>query len=231
MPRKKTKKLSEIKAFEDNDESLIVHLPIKTEDSKMSNKELNKLRKENKELREKLSLALCQNNKKVIVYKNNPNQNKQGKCWWCDGDCNNHIILPDKKINNSFYGLGRFCSFNCAQAYNFELRDEKVWERCSLLYQLKDTVINNIDKINPSPPKQILKEFGGEISRDEYNELLMSIDYSYLKLLPPMISSTILIEQRSKHIDLIDYNLVDLKLKRSKPVSKSRFSLDNIVSL
>ena len=236
MPRRKKIKSEDVKGFEEEEESLIVHLPIKVkDDKKCDSMELLKLKKENKELKDKLSNILAANLNKVKVIKNT-NISSDIKCWWCDGCCgesgNNRIILPEKRINKSFYGNGNFCSFNCAMAFNLEKQDEKVWERCSLLYQLRENITDNSDtKINPAPPKEVLKEYGGELSRDEYNNLLFSIDYSFIKLLPPMISSTILIEQRNKNNNnLSQLNLLGLKLKRSKTPAKNKFSLDSILS-
>lgn len=235
MPRRKKVKSEDIKGFDnEDDESLIVHLPIKVKDDNINNSiELLKLKKENKELKEKLSNILASNLNNVSVIKNTCNCSDI-KCWWCDGFCSeNKIILPEKKINKSFYGNGNFCSFNCAMSFNLEKQDEKVWDRCSLLYQLKENITNiSNKKINPAPPKEVLKDYGGELSRDEYNNLLFSIDYSFIKLLPPMISSTILIEQRNKNNNnnLSQLNLLGLKLKRSKTPAKNKFSLDSILS-
>lgn len=235
MPRRKKVKSEDIKGFEGDDESLIVHLPIKVKNEKsVDSMELLKLKKENKELKEKLSSLLASSLNRVKIIKND-NKLSDIKCWWCDGYCGslgeNKIILPDKRINDAFYGNGFFCSFNCALAFNLEIQDEKVWERCSLLYQLKDKVLDESEKIIPAPPKEILKEYGGELSRDEYNNLLYSIDYSFIKLLPPMISSTILIEQRNKgNNNLSQLNLLGLKLKRTKTPAKNKFSLDGIIN-
>ncbi|ADO67197.1 putative transcription factor [Cafeteria roenbergensis virus] len=239
MPRKKKVNIDEIKGFQDEDKSLIVHLPIKVkEDNKLEN-DLSKLQQENKELKEKLHFLINENLSKVKVIKNT-NKSQEGttsKCWWCDGVCKHSIVLPDKKIKNNFYGNGIFHSFGCALAFNFVIiNDEKVWERCSLLYQLRDRIYKNKEqtftKIEQAPPKEIMKEYGGELSRDEYNNLLVSVDFTYLKLLPTMISSTILIEQRNKNSqDLNQMNLLGLKLKRNKNPVKNKFTLDGILSI
>lgn len=232
MPRRKKVKIEDIKGFEDTDESLLVNLPIKIKkETTNESLELSKLRKENKELKEQLSSMLANNLNKVKVIRNNNGNNI--KCWWCGGCSEKSIILPDKKINNKFYGNGSYCSFNCALSSNFSINDEKVWERCSLLYQLKDSmnIETSSDKIIPAPPKEVLKEFGGEMSRDEYNSMLESVDHSFIKLLPPMISSTILIEQRNKGSNnLTQLNLLGLKLKRTKTPAKNKYNLDSIIS-
>lgn len=236
MPRRKMKKNNN---NDNNPEeiSFIAHLPIKvnkkTENTNNNNKELEKLRKENKELKEKLALLIDSNTKNINVIKNEVNNKNNIKCWWCDS-CNNngYITLPEKKIGNKFYGIGKFCTLNCALSFNFDLKDEKVWDRYSLLCQYRDILYPDIVDFKFAPPKYVLKEFGGDKTRDEYYEELMTMKNDYIKLLPPMTSSTILIEQRkSGSKDLNKLQLLGIKLKRSKPLVNNSYSLDSIITL
>lgn len=235
MPRQKSKKSEKISEFIDEDKSLIVHLPIKVknEDPNLS-KEIKKLRKENAELKEKIEYLMEENSKRINIIKNQikNNSEEKKKCWWCDKYSHISITLPNKKIKNKFYGLGSFCTLNCACAYNISLKDEKIWERHSLLEQLKDIVFPEVEYIKSAPPREIMIEFGGEKSRDEYDEELLTMSSDYIKLLPPMISTTMLIEQRKVGIkDINKMQLLGLKLKRNKPVVNKSFSLDNIISI
>jgi len=238
MPRRKKVASDDIKSFEDNDESLIVHLPIKTNKIKIqestkniSNMEIENLRKENTELKKKISQLMVDNFKKVSVIKNKSTNDKISKCWWCDGQCSSKILLPEKRIKNTFHGFGSFCSLNCAMAYNFDKKDEKVWERCSLLHQLKDNLKMTEGEISVAPPKEVLIDYGGELSREEYESLLLTVNNSFIKLLPPMVSATIMIEQRNKNTpELSQLSLMGLKLKRNKKPTNNKFSLDSLLS-
>jgi len=234
MPR--TKKSSKKIIEKEDDPSLIVHLPIKFENSEeqSDNKELDKLREENKILREKLSYYVTKNNHKIILIKNKPNKQKSLKCWWCCGDCEQKYSLPDKKKNDQFYGRGNFCSFSCMVSYNFELSDDKVWHRYSLINQLKDKVNPNLNDIRPAPPKEVKKEFGGEMSDEEYSEHLDKGDDTFIKLLPPLISTEIIIEQRIKPTSNVETQMLlteELKLKRHKPVKTSKYSLSDMIEI
>ena len=245
MPRRKKVQTTESsKGYQNEDNSLIVHLPIKTESKDNgSNEEIEKLQNEVRELREKLSLMMSSNVKNVKVIKNeNPNitenTKKQVNCWWCGGKCDKSIILPDRVVNNKFSGIGAFCSYSCALSYNFEKKDEKVWNRCSLIYQLRDEINkkNKKDmedsKISPAPPKEILKDYGGELSREEYNDLLDNINYSYIKLSPPMTSSTLFIEQRNQNTpELSQLGILGMKLKRTKTIVKNKFTLNDMITM
>lgn len=233
MPRGKKKVVDK----KEDDPSLIVHLPIKFSDSEtnLDSEELLKLREENKILREKLSYYVTKNNHKVILIKNKPNKKKSLKCWWCCGECQEKSLsLPDKKKGDQFYGRGSFCSFSCMLSYNFELSDDKVWHRYSLINQLKDKVNPNLNLIRPAPPKEVKNEFGGELSEEEYQEHLDKGDDTFIKLLPPLISTEILIEQRIKPSTNDETKMLlaeELKLKRNKPVKTSKYSLSDLIEI
>jgi hypothetical protein len=233
MPgRKKIIKSTEI--IEDKDESLIAHLPIKLnlkeEDNQTNNEEIEQLKKENKILREKLAFYLNKN--KINVIKNQPKNNLEVKCWFCSGN-NANLILPEKKSKNQFHGRGKFCSFSCMLSYNFELSDDRVWERYSLIHQMKDEINPTLEKIRPAPPKEVKKEFGGELTNDQYEEFLDRGDDSFIKLIPPLISTQIIIEHRTKPElnDISHLILEETKLKRTKPVNTSRYTLDKLIQL
>ena len=147
-------------------------------------------------------------------------------CWWCCHKFDNIPIgLPEKYLNNTFYLHGCFCSFNCAHAYNIDLNDNRVWERLSLLnyYYSKVNKSDNINEyiLNPAPPRQILKLFGGTISIEEFRKNNYFIAKEYHYLLPPLIPMMAAIDEIPKDnpIDTAKINNNNsLKLKRSKPL-------------
>ncbi len=231
MPGRKRIKNEDKEKVEDK--SLIVKLPIKIhqDENTTDNEELDSLRKENEILKEKLYLYT--KNNKVNLLKNKPKKGKL-KCWWCNGGCDNKLVLPEKRYKDSFSGRGVFCSLSCMVSYNFELGDENVWTRYSLIYMLKDSIRSDLDKISPAPPKEVLKEFGGEMEREIYDEYLDKSDDSFIKLIPPLTSTEILIEHRMKPLE---HNLSssflseELKLKRNKPVKSSKMDLSSLIKV
>jgi hypothetical protein len=150
-------------------------------------------------------------------------------CWWCCHKFENiPCAIPDKYYDDQFYVFGCFCSLNCAMAYNNDINDYKVWERNSLL-ELLSKKINSVDyKLISAPPRQSLEMFGGNLSINEFRVNSNIISYRYI--LPPMISIIPLIEQDSK---IRQSNNMDnsLKLKRKKPLTTLKYSLNKTMNL
>lgn len=93
------------------------------------------------------------------------------------------IFLPEKEEDGKFYIIGWFCSLNCALAYNFNIKDNKVSTRISLLKQLY-----KVDKhIKPAPDNKILKKYGGTLTIEEYRDLLTDNYNNYKILQSPII--------------------------------------------
>jgi hypothetical protein len=151
-------------------------------------------------------------------------------CWWCchKFDCV-PIGLPEKYVNDTFHLYGCFCSFNCAQAYNLQMNDQKIWERYSLLNFLKKKICDNnnlkyknFNFIIPAPPRQALDIFGGPMNIEEYRNSMYILTKDYNYILPPMIPLIGILETIPQ--DLTPTNIKikninnNLKLKRSKPL-------------
>ena len=151
-------------------------------------------------------------------------------CWWC---CHNFntipISLPYKYSNEKFYSYGVFCSFNCAAAYNFNNDDHNSYERYMLLNFLYQKVTNKKIpvKINLSPPKELLKSFGGYLSIDEYRKNNITNEKSYKLIMPPIISITPQVEE---NINYMINNKNDYRLKRKKPIVSKSKTLENFIS-
>jgi hypothetical protein len=80
------------------------------------------------------------------------NINNNINCWWCTLLIEGKIFgIPEyfKLIDNQyyFYVNGYYCSLNCSLAHCIELNDNKMWEKISIIYMMRDIIfnINNID--------------------------------------------------------------------------------------
>jgi hypothetical protein len=156
----------------------------------------------------------------------------KNNCWWCcHGFETIPIGLPCKYIKKKFYLYGCFCSFNCAQSYNLNWNDYKIWERFSLLNIMKIEIFNKQDNniIYPSPPKEILKIFGGELTIEEYRQTYLYVPKEYYHLLPPMIPIFTIIEEIPKYYYKEFNNNKSgekvLKIKRTKQIITQNKSL------
>jgi hypothetical protein len=213
----------------------------KLEDSIINDyeKKIKKLTKENKLLQEKIK-TIKNNEVDDVVNKVDVNfidiesgkvrinEKKEVGCWWCCHKFDNTPCgLPDKYYNNIYYVIGYFCSHNCAMAYNNELNDYKVWERNSLLKILYKKIYGNDSELTPAPPRQVLKFFGGNLTIDEFRKT----NKSYRFILPPMTSMNTVIENDEKYNNDFKYGEDNLKLKRSKPIITSKFSIEKAMNI
>jgi hypothetical protein len=112
------------------------------------------------------------------------------------------------------------------------------WEQLSLLYRIYGDACNG--KINPAPPRNSLKLFGGLLSIQEYRNLIQSHKVRVDIHLPPMVS--ILATMDTKPIDFYDASLTKnvtetvkerlqkaedvLRLRRTKPLKAWESTLD-----
>ncbi len=121
--------------------------------------------------------------------------------WCCEKFENIPIGLPVKIIEEKYYVIGVFCSFECAAAYNFDMNDEQVWDRYTMLNTLYNEIQNSINndsddladpnkefiKIKPAPNRYLLDKFGGPLTIDEFRKSNMNY-INYNLIYPPLIS-------------------------------------------
>lgn len=163
-------------------------------------------------------------------------ESTKSHCWWCSHSFETVPVgLPNKYClkEKKFFLYGCFCSFNCAHAYNLELKDYKIWERYSLLNYMKKIIFkdDNVKIITSAPPKEILELYGGTFTIEAYRNTSISIPKEYFHLLPPMIPMFSVIEEIPKFFyqDKKKKNdFGDLKLKRSKPIANVNNNLLNL---
>lgn len=167
---------------------------------------------------------------------------KKIKCWWCIDNININFSIPIKYDNSKFKVLGSFCSINCCLSYI--LHTNLLYSKTlliQLLYKMYESYLkkNKINKIIPSPPKEILIDFGGKTSYKEYNKL--KINYINL-ILPPMISINTDFEKINvddkliiKNIPITDNQISNAKnnlsLKRKKPIKSKYISIEKTMGL
>ena len=169
---------------------------------------------------------------KIEIEKTSYDENT--KCWWCKNsfDCPS-VGIPELYFENKFYCSGNFCSYNCGLAYNVNSGDN-VWKKTSLLNLLYYKTYNVNTKIKSAPDWKVLKEFGGNLTIDEFrkNSIINNSDYTLLH--PPLETRVNTFEKTyklptSSNTSVYQRLLEDsdeLVLKRSKPLKSSQYSLD-----
>ena len=201
------------------------------EESSQEIDEVEQLENEISKLQAKL-YKLTRNDKiKVIKQK----YDDKTKCWWCK-NCFDHpaVGVPETYFQDKFYCIGNFCSYNCALSYIIDCNDN-VWKKISLLNLLYYKTYNTNKKIVAAPNWKQLKEYGGNLTIDQFrkNSIINSSEYTLLH--PPIETRVNIFEkyyktQKSINSSSIYQKLLEdsdeLVLKRSKPLKSSQYSLD-----
>ena len=175
-------------------------------------------------------------------------------CWWC---CHNFdtppCSIPEKHVNGVFHVYGCFCSYNCAIAYIFKESEPDKWKKYYLLKKLFNTCCPDVDisKLREAPSRQSLEMFGGPLTIDDFRQSFHTHNKIYQLVTPPMTSIIPILEEHEispvnnlyttdvdntlnaipidkEKIDNANKNLV---LKRSKPLSQSKNSLEITMGL
>ena len=172
-------------------------------------------------------------------------------CYWCCHKFKSRpCALPFRYEKDTYKVYGCFCSPECAAAYNFnDLQDSDLrWERYSLLNMMYKKIYQNSNvKIKLAPPRQCLNIFGGPLTITQFRTTLENYNKTYVLNFPPMTS--INIQQEQINFELNNFNKKDLslfipvdqdrvleanenlKLKRKKPVSESKNTLETCMNL
>lgn len=166
-------------------------------------------------------------------------------CFWCVGTFEGRpIVLPTQEEGGIYTVYGNFCTLSCGLSYLLhEQVDPQVrWERQALLHRM----YKQLYPIQPAPPKECLRIFGGELSNDQFRNIIEKKQIRVDLHLPPVIS--ILATLDTKPIDFYETSLRNttatgagldiikpiesgLRLKRSKSLKDKESTLDAVMNL
>jgi hypothetical protein len=165
-------------------------------------------------------------------------------CYWCSHRFNNVPFgIPVKYCEAKFHVYGCFCSLECCAAYNMTHYDsvDDMWERYMLINMLS-RYLNYKSIVKPAPSRLSLKAFGGHMTIEEFRQYcctgkLINVNF------PPMMTLTQQIEEINesdmsndlKYIpidtDRINKYKEKMKLKRAKPITNYKNTLDHAMNL
>ena len=167
----------------------------------------------------------------------------EAACFWCAGCFEGRpVVLPTLEENGLYKVYGNFCTLSCSLSYllNEQVDPQVRWERQALLHRM----YSQTSSINPAPPRESLKFFGGSLTHEQYRNVIDKKELRIDSHLPPVIS--ILATLDTKPIDFYETSLrntsatgVDvvktlepgLRLKRSKPLKDKESTLDAVMNL
>jgi hypothetical protein len=166
-------------------------------------------------------------------------------CFWCAAAFEGRpVVLPTQEEGGVYTVYGNFCTLSCSLSYllNEHVDPQVRWERQALLHRMYRQTVN----VQPAPPRESLKFFGGSLSHDQYREIINKKQIRIDAHLPPVIS--ILATLDTKPIDFYETSLrnttatgagldimkpveAGLRLKRSKPLKDKESTLDAVMNL
>lgn len=166
-------------------------------------------------------------------------------CFWCCGTFEGRpVVLPTQEEKGIYTIYGNFCTLSCSLSYllNEHIDPQLRWERQALLHKM----YKQTSDIQPAPPKESLRFFGGCLSHDQYRDIInknkLRIDIN----IPPVISILSTLDTKpidfyetslkntntgGAGIDIIKHSEPGLRLKRSKPLKDKESTLDAVMNL
>ena len=169
------------------------------------------------------------------------------RCWWC---CHHFQCLPVHlphylEAGGTFHVMGYFCSFNCAVAYNYSMKDLGVGTRSTLLHMVYEKAIGrqSATRLVPAPPREVLEDFGGDMDIATFRRDSMVLRKEHRVLLPPLQPVVARIEraaplgpfQATPVVPLSENKVTKAKesllLKRSKPRKTNHISLEETMGI
>ena len=94
-------------------------------------------------------------------------------CWWCCHPFNNEpCYLPTvhDEYRKRFVVVGNFCSWSCVKSYNIDIGDMSVNKRNYIIRYILSKMGQKTADIKPAPPRTMLKQFGGNLSIEEFRK-------------------------------------------------------------
>lgn len=164
------------------------------------------------------------------------------KCWWCIIDIAKDIYnAPRNCRSTGFDAYGYFCSPSCALAY--VLVDSSIVKKTESVTLIQHAY-GRESPVIPSPPKEVLCDFGGPLTYEEYNKKKNRSTAAAIS--PPLTTlqfewnSGVRDDNRltvsSSNANILSKEKVstaksNLKLKRSKPLQNKYISIEKTMGV
>jgi len=152
-----------------------------------------------------------------VENENVPHIATPSRCWNCCSDSSPTISIPYQRDANVYMVMGYFCSYECGARYLYDTyENHQLWEKYCLLNEYVDHIRGGMQgQIRMAPSKYRLKEFGGDMDREDYHQGVTHYDTGRV----PIILPTELTFE-TKDIAL-QSGKKTLKLYRNKPLVKN----------
>jgi hypothetical protein len=137
---------------------------------------------------------------------------------------------------NKFYTSGNFCSWSCMKSFALDkhglTRGSII---CGNIIMMRRKMYNQLGSIKPAPNRFLLKEFGGDMTIEEFrlNQTVDVVKPNDIEM-RPVVNNVIPFVSNTKKMDEIknaSSNNSALKLKRNKPLKRDYNNLESALGL
>lgn len=134
---------------------------------------------------------------------------------------------------NVFTTIGNFCSWQCSKAYAIGMNSSKSGEYTSLIAMMRRRALGKYMELWPAPARQALQCFGGTLTIDKFRSFGGRVEppqvhFPYEKRMVQIITEPTLFKRPIAEGKAIS---TDLRLKRSKPVTRPGTNLENVLGI
>lgn len=165
-------------------------------------------------------------------------------CYWCCHKFNTVPFgIPVKYYKDKFHVFGCFCSLECAAAHNFNFTEsqDETWERYNLI-NLLSRKLGHMNRVKSAPNRLALKMFGGHMEIDDFRRFTETQKVLNVNF-PPMMTLTQQLEELNECDVSSEYRYIPLDherinkykekltLRRTKPVTEFKHTLDHMMNL
>ena len=156
-------------------------------------------------------------------------------CWWCCHEFSGEVLSMPHKYDdrrNKFYTSGNFCSWSCMKSFAIDKHGiSRGGIICGNIIMMRKKMYNQLSGIKPAPNRFRLKEFGGDLTIEQFREN-QTIDTVKPKEIEkkPVVDNVIPFVSNTKKMDEIknaSSNNSALKLKRNKPLKRDYNNLES----
>ena len=160
-------------------------------------------------------------------------------CWWCCHEFEGTpLSMPYKydERRNKFYTTGNYCSWSCVKSHAIDKHGcTKGGLICGNITVMCKKMYNQFGHVKPAPNRFMLKEFGGDMTIEEFRENQTKDVNEPNKIdTKPTINNVVPIISNTKKMDEIKNASSSnnaLKLKRTKPLKRSHNNLESALGL
>ena len=160
-------------------------------------------------------------------------------CWWCCHEFEGApLSMPYKydERRNKFYTAGNYCSWSCVKSHAIDKHGcTKGGLICGNITVMRKKMYNQFGHVKPAPNRYLLKEFGGDMTIEEFREnQTKDVNEPNKVDTKPTINNVVPIISNTKKMDEIKNASSSnnaLKLKRTKPLKRSHNNLESALGL